>query len=151
MTDEAALDVFWTAFQAAHGIDAPRPPVTAFGDSEDQQDELAELVLTGRKRATASLALWYGQDRETAPKSGDFAIFTDGSGKPRGVIRTTETRIGKLISVDDAFAADEGEGDGSRDYWLAEHRRFFIAELAREGLTLTDTVLVVFERFELLT
>lgn len=145
--DDARLEAFWVGFQAETGITGPRPPVTRFGDSTDQQDALAALVVAGRKRATASLALWYGSDRASAPKQGDMHIFTDGAGRPLGVIRTTEVREGPLTSVDDQFACDEGEGDGTRAYWLAEHRRFFAAELAQEGLELVDTVKVTFERF----
>jgi len=148
MNTETTLDAFWRRCAARHGLTGPRPPLRAFGDSKSQQNELANLVVTGRKRATAGLALWYGYDRETAPKPGDLHIFTDGSGTPRGIIRITEIREAPFNSVDDQFAHDEGEGDRSRAYWLAEHHRFFAAELAREGLAMADTVKVMFQRFE---
>lgn len=148
MSDERIIG-FWQEFQQRHGIAAPCPPVTTFGDTPQLRDEFAGLVLAGRKRATAGLALWYGQEREMAPKSGEMEIFTDGADMPRGVIRITEIRVGPLASVDDDFARDEGEGDGSRDYWLAVHREFFARELAAEGLALADTVQVLFQRFAL--
>lgn len=150
MTTEPALDAFWQHCAVRHGFTGPRPPVCAFGDSKSQQDELAALVIAGRKRATAGLAFWCGYDRELAPRPGDLHIVTDGSGCPQGLIRITEVNEAPFIAVDDQFAHDEGEGDGSRAYWLAEHQRFFAAELAREGLAMADSVKVMFQRFELL-
>ncbi len=71
----------------------------------------------------------------------------DGAGAPRVVLRTVELRIGPIASVDDAFAWDEGEGDRSRDYWLAAHRRFFGRTCAARDETFTEQHEVIFERF----
>jgi uncharacterized protein YhfF len=125
------------------------PPVTAFGDPGAQQDALAALVLAGRKRATAGLLAEYEAEQVPLPQPGDLEIFTDGSGTPLGVIRITEMRVGMFNTVDAAFAADEGEGDGSLDYWRAEHRRFFQAVAEAQGYAFSDQSLVVFVRFEL--
>ncbi len=143
------MEDFWIAFCKNHGTFGVMPGTTEFGDTPAMKNELCDLVLAGRKRATASLAFWYGWDRASLPKPGDFTIMLDGAGTPRGVIETMEAREGPLHSVDAQFAADEGEGDGSLEYWLAEHRRFFTNELASEGLEFADTVRVIFERFRL--
>jgi uncharacterized protein YhfF len=45
--------------------------------------ELADLVIAGIKRATASLARDYGAGREPMPKPGDFVMMLDGDGRPR--------------------------------------------------------------------
>jgi uncharacterized protein YhfF len=139
------VDEFW----AATGLAGPVPGVTAFGAGVAQQDELCALVLSGRKRATASLAFWYGYERELAPKPGDLQIILDGAGEPRGVIETVAVLEAAFCDVDAAFAAEEGEGDGSLAYWREEHRRFFAADLAREGLVFSEEVRVVCERFRL--
>lgn len=141
---------FWVAFCAATSAVGDVPRVTRFGDGQAQQDELCGLVLAGRKRATAGLALWYGYERELAPKVGDLSLVADGGGVARCVIECVEVAEMAFCDVDAAFAADEGEGDGSLAYWLAEHRRFFAAELGREGLAFAPTVRVVCERFRLL-
>ncbi len=141
---------FWADFCARTGIQGALPEITAFGDPGTEQDELAALVLAGRKRATACLLADYQAEGVALPQPGDLAIFTNGSGVPLGVIRTTEVRVGPLISVDAAFAADEGEGDGSLDYWLKAHRRFFSNWAEHAGYSFSDQSIVVFVRFELM-
>jgi len=143
------LNEFWTAFCAATGFAGPMPAATRFGEGATQQDELCALVLTKRKQATASLALWYGDDLALAPKPGALSIICDGGGVPRGVIETVAVFEAAFDAVDASFAADEGEGDGSLGYWRDEHRRFFGRELAAEGLAFSEQVRVVCERIRL--
>jgi uncharacterized protein YhfF len=50
--------------------------------------ELADLVIAGIKRATASLARDYVEGRETMPKPGDFVMMLDGDGRPRFIWNT---------------------------------------------------------------
>jgi uncharacterized protein YhfF len=139
---------FWQDFCAAHGLDGPMPPVTCFGDTKQMQTDLAQLVCSGQKCATASLARWYEED-ETLPAPGDLSIFVDGTGTPLGVIRTSFVDIAPFHTADAAFAAAEGEGDGSLAYWVAEHIAFFTPELTAIGLAFSTDMDVVFERFEL--
>ena len=135
----------WSDYIAAHPEFADETPlVDQFGDSPAMADELLSLVLAGRKRATAGLA------ESEVPAVGDHWIMTDGEGRERAVLRTREIRVGRLDSVDDAFAWDEGEGDRSRDYWLREHRAFFQRTADRAlAEQEVDALQVVFERFDL--
>jgi uncharacterized protein YhfF len=111
--------------------------------------ELADLVMAGIKRATASLARDYGEGREPMPQPGDFVIMLDGVGRPRFIWRTTEVTIKPLSQVDEAFAWDEGEGDRTRDWWLNAHHRHFARQASREGFEIDDDIPTVFERFEI--
>jgi uncharacterized protein YhfF len=77
-----------------------------------------------------------------------IVIVLDGDGRPRLVWRTTEVTIKPLFKVDEAFAWDEGEGDWTRDWWMAAHRRYFGRQASREGFQFDDDILTVFERFE---
>jgi uncharacterized protein YhfF len=150
--DPARVTAFWQRFTASEGIDpAPEQPVAGcFGDTVELADELIELVLEGTKRATAD-AVAEREDRgEPMPRPGDLWIATDGSGRARAVLRTTETRVGPLSSVDDRFAWDEGEGDRTRAWWLDAHRRFFQRVLPATGTEPDDDPETVFERFEVL-
>jgi uncharacterized protein YhfF len=147
--DQLDVAAFWAAFCEARGIvQVGDAKVTFFGDGPAQQDALCALVMAGRKRATASLACWYGPGR-AMPAVGDFFVVVDGGGRARGVIELVTVEERRFCDVDAAFAAEEGEGDGSLAYWVAEHRRFFEAELAREGLAFAVTARVVCERFRL--
>ena len=49
---------FWQAFRRHAGLDHDNYVVGSFGDSPEMATELADLVTTGIKRATASLARW---------------------------------------------------------------------------------------------
>ncbi|MGJ3232115.1 MAG: ASCH domain-containing protein [Oceanicaulis sp.] len=143
--DQAA---FWARFRAATGETAEGPCfIDAFGDSPELMDELLGFVLSGRKRATASLARWH--DDETRPKPGDLALILDGRGAPACVIRTIAVRIGPVHSVTDEDAFEEGENEATRARWLADHRAFWRREAEREGFDYSDDLDVLFERFEL--
>jgi uncharacterized protein YhfF len=141
-------DAFWQAFRQYAGLDHDHYVVGSFGDTPEMATELADLVVAGIKRATASLARDYGEGREPIPRPGDFVMMLDGKGRPRFIWRTTEVTIKPLSQVDDAFAWDEGEGDRTRNWWLAAHRRYFGRQASREGFEFDDDVLAVFERFE---
>ncbi len=143
------IEAFWQGFCAARGVRAPVPAASAFGDSAAMQNELCALVLAGEKRATATLALRYEQAREPLPQPAYLWIFTDGKGVPRGVAETVEVTVKPFCEVDAAFAAEEGEGDKSLSYWRDAHRRFFIDDLAADGLVFSEAMDVVLERFRL--
>jgi uncharacterized protein YhfF len=122
----------------------------AFGDSPEMADELALLVRDGPKRATAGLLRDFAPHTDDpVPRPGDHWVVLDGRGAQVCVIRTTEVEIKPLRAVDAAFAWDEGEGDRTRDGWLAMHRAYFTRDAARRGLGFTDDEPTVFERFEL--
>ena len=118
----------------------------AFGDSPAA---LAELVLRGVKRATASLAELYDADGEPLPQVGGYSVLlADEDGEAVAVLRTTEVTLLPFGAVGEEQARAEGEGDGSLAYWRTVHERFFAEELAACGRTLTDDTEIVFERFE---
>lgn len=142
-----ATDRFWRAFVAASGEHTADYVVVAFGDTAEMMDELLDLVLAGRKRATASLVRDYPPGREPMPRVGDFVVVVDSVGEPRCIWRTTEITVKPLIEVDDAFAWDEGEGDRTRADWLSNHRAYFAAQATREGFEMSDAIETVFERF----
>jgi len=140
------VDEFWAACCAATGHVGGYYEATDFGDDPVLQGKLCGLVLRGVKRATASAAFDYGEDRARAPKPGDFSIMLDGSGEPRGMFETVSVFEALFHAVDAQFAADEGEGDGSLEWG---HERYFTALLAKEGLEFSENLRVIFERFRL--
>ena len=147
-TRSAQVDAFWQAFRRRTSLDHDHYVVGSFGDSPEMATELADLAVTGIKRATASLARDYGEGRESIPRPGEFVMMLDGEGRPRFIWRTSEVTIKPLSPVDDSFAWDEGEGDRTREWWLDAHRRYFARQTSREGFDFHDEILTVFERFE---
>jgi uncharacterized protein YhfF len=152
LTDAAAA--LWRAYVAHLPPDHPhrtaRVTAFSFGDSPALADELAALVVAGRKRATASLPIQFEAEGVAVPAAGDVSVVTLGDGTPVGIIETTEIRLVPFGDVDAAFAATEGEGDGSLAYWRRAHTEFFGRVLARLGGRLHDRSLVLCERFRLL-
>ncbi len=134
-TDQVAE--FWGRFLEAGVIDSATPvpdTVEPFGDSAELADTLIAKVIHGPKRATAGALADFDLEGAPLPQPGRISIATDGAGRGRAVMRTTDVRIGPLSSVDDQFAWDEGEGDRSRHWWLEAHQRFFRRYLPTIGV-----------------
>lgn len=148
--DHVAAERMWAAYRAAHPeavAAAPEYTVEGFGDSARLADELLELVLSGRKRATSELVAEYVASGDGVPRIGSHWIACDGSGIPRIVIRSVELRVGPFGSADAAFAADEGEDDLSLESWRREHRKYWTRVSAARGATWSERDEIVFERF----
>ena len=139
----------WREFITAVGNVGADYTVVAFGDTAAMADQHVALVISGKKRATASLLRDYSAGVEAVPQAGDFVVVVDGEGRPKCIWRTIEVIVKPLIDVDDAFAWDEGEGDRTRDWWLSAHREYFSAQAQREGFKMCDMIETVFERFEI--
>jgi uncharacterized protein YhfF len=145
-----AVRPFWESFVAKAGPEAAARfyEVFHFDDNEPTANELADLVLSGTKRATACLVWVYEARRMPIPKAGDLSVVTRWDGRPVCVIETTRVEIHPYEEVDADFAATEGEGDGSLQYWRDAHWRFFSRECQRIGRALDVKMPVVCERFE---
>jgi uncharacterized protein YhfF len=149
--DTEQVAQFWDRFRSTGAVasSAPVPEsVEPFGDSVELADELIELVLHGPKRATAGALVEYEVEGVSLPQPGSFWIATDGAGRARAVLRTTQVRLGPLSSVDEPFAWDEGEGDRTREWWLAAHERFFRRYPPSIGVVFDPGMATMFERFE---
>lgn len=148
--DRSAAEEFWQRYLASVGEEGAEGPsdVGCFGDSVELADGLIELVLRGRKRATAGSLAVYESEGVALPEVGDRWIACDGRGLPRAVIETTQVRVGPLSSVDEQFAWDEGEGDRTRADWLHSHTTYFTRTHQALGIPFHPGVPVAFERFD---
>ncbi|MBN8510083.1 MAG: ASCH domain-containing protein [Burkholderiales bacterium] len=137
---------------AAAGVQVPAGPVRAdgYGDSAELSNELIELIRTGPKRAGTSL-LWAMEiDGDAMPRVGDLEIVVDHNHEPVLLTRITRVDVLPFNEVSAEYAAIEGEGDGSLEYWRQGHWRFFSRECARVGLEPKPDMPVVCSVFELL-
>lgn len=91
----------------------------AFGDSPEMADELLALVLSGAKTGTTS----WPCDPEV--RVGVEDTILDGRGEPAAVIRYVRVEQVPFNEATAEFAASEGEGDLSLDYWRRAHKEFF--------------------------
>lgn len=143
---------FWAEFcnsTSDVALDEPYQ-VWYFGHTPELAEELANLVLEGRKTATASLAETNLRKPDEAPIDNGYSVVIDYYGEPRCVLQTTEMRHVPFKDVDPVFAADEGEGDLSLEYWRRVHRECFTLEAERLGFNFDENSIVCCERFRLL-
>ena len=141
---------FWKAFARTRAMD-PTPRFLEafhFDDNEPSANQLAALVASGRKRATAGLLWAYEAENKRIPEPGDLSIVTDFHGNAVCVIETCRVHVNIFSQVGAEFAATEGEDDGSLGYWRRAHEAFFARECQRIGRNPEPDMPVVCERFE---
>ena len=154
MKTEDTPDIFWQAFLSS--IPKDSPPLDspyqawAFGDSPSLADDLAALVLSGEKTATASLHWVYQVENETLPMVGEYNIILSGGEVPLCITRTIQVEIQPFDQVDAKFANDEGEGDRTLAYWRKVHWEFFERECVAINRQPRLDMPVVCERFQLI-
>ena len=140
---------YWALFEAATGGNSAERFYEAFhfDDSEAVANELAELVLAGRKQATASLFWAYEAQGKPLPETGCLSVVTDWQGHPLCIIETRQVDVVPYQQVSAEFAAHEGEGDGSLEFWRDAHWPYFSRECERIGRQPSEDMPVVCERF----
>jgi len=144
------VEQYWDKYKEATGDKAKKYSAWHFCDNEKDAQELVRLVLDGKKKATASCLWSFEYDGDKPPRPGDVSIVTDFAGNPKCVIKTVRVDITAFRDVGAEFAACEGEGDSSLEYWREAHTRVFTRECARIGRRFSKDMPVVCERFEVL-
>lgn len=141
---------FWNTFKATQTEDVEGRffEVCVFDDNEPSANHLAELVVRGIKRATAGLVWSFEAGDQAVPKPGDLTVVTTWDGLPKCVIETTQVDITPFCEVTAEFAAIEGEGDGSLQYWREAHKAYYARECARIGRIPSPSMPVACERFK---
>ncbi len=135
----------WAEFSAATGTVAE---YEAFGfgnpNTPELRDELALLVKSGVKTATAGHPGEFAAAGEKIPEVGDYWVVVDSRANAVAVIRTIEVKPTRFQDVDEQFARDEGEGDRTLAWWRTAHIKYFEAA----GLPIDDDQVLILERFE---
>jgi uncharacterized protein YhfF len=128
---------FWYAYldrlPAVHPHRSMTPDEFAFGGGGALGDELARLVLAGKKRATTSLPIEFTAVGDPIPESGSLGIVLDSRSRPVAIIERTKVESVPFEDVGAAYAAIEGEGDGSLVYWKRVHLEYFQDVCSRLG------------------
>lgn len=152
MSIPSNIALFWDGFSAEVGQDCSDRFFEAFhfDDNEATANELADLVLAGVKRATAGLLWSFESAGGSPPKPGSLSVVTYWDGKPACVIETLDVKVLPFEQVAAEFAAVEGEGDGSLEYWRRVHWAYFGRECARLGREPSLTMPVACERFNVI-
>lgn len=96
--------------------------------------------------------MWaFEAENQSVPRVGDIEIVVDHSNEPALITRVTRVQAVPYNEVSVEYAAIEGEGDGSLEYWRSAHWAFFSRECQRIQRKPSETMLVVCSVFELLS
>jgi uncharacterized protein YhfF len=137
---------------SARGIVLPPGPVRVdgYGDSAELSTGLLDLIRSGRKRAGTGLLWAYEHDREPIAAAGDIEIVVDHRNQPALITRIVSSDVIAFNEVTAEYAAIEGEGDGSLEYWRKGHWNFFSRECRRIGREPSETMPLICNVFEVL-
>jgi len=116
-----------------------------FGMPGEMRERLTDLVIQGRKRATAGLLAAYAAEDEELERVGERLVVLDNDGRSVATVEITQVDVCAFSQVPWSFLAAEGEGDESVDEWREGHR----AEWAAEGVTVDGDTQVVCLHFVL--
>ena len=142
-------DEMWSTFCAASGIDEKTPfEAWAFCGGGAVGDELAGLVLAGKKTATASAKIAFDFENEPLPEEGAYSVILYDSGEAACVIRDTKVTLVSFDEVSQEHTYKEGEGDRSLSYWKVAHREAFTPDYEAAGMPFDERGLCVLEEFE---
>lgn len=119
-----------------------------FCGDEKNANICSDLIRKGIKTATCSMKYWYDAEGEQMPTVGHLQVVTDWSGEPTSIIEVTSVEERKFCDVDAEFAAAEGEGDQSLDWWREAHWNYFSNECKDAGIEPTEEMMLVLERFK---
>lgn len=151
MSDTPTLPELITAL-CERGIDLSGANVRmgSYGDSEQSSAMLISLIASKVKRSTCSLLWSWEHDGEPLPQEGDIEIVLGFRNRPALLLRTTKVELVPFEKVSSAFAAAEGEGDLSLEFWRAEHWKFFSRACQRIGRQAVASMPLVCETFDLM-
>lgn len=147
----ASINKLWNAFLTEHSQNTEstaQPPAWYFCDNEADANICANLVLEGKKRATATSLWYFEQNQEPLPKVGDLDIVTDWNGVAQCIIRTTAVNLVAYKDITQRHAELEGEGDSSLEWWRDAHWAYYSREMAPKGEAPTEDMLIAFQEFE---
>ncbi|ANU11002.1 hypothetical protein A1A1_07849 [Planococcus antarcticus DSM 14505] len=137
---------FWNEYWTLNKK-TPTAEFDAFQFGSDA-DWLAKLVADGKKTATCSAHILYELEGEPLPQAGQYSVVLNSSDVPVAIIQVTSVSLIQMNQVPEAFALAEGEGDYT--YWWHAHKNFFGQELKVHGLSYSENLLLVCERFKVI-
>jgi uncharacterized protein YhfF len=105
---------------------------------------LNQLILDGRKRATAGLLLEYVRENEELESEGELLALVDDDARRIATVVVVRVETVPFIEVPWTFAQAEGEGDESLEEWREGHRRYW-REYGESIVDQTPVVLIWFE------
>ena len=141
----------WRQCRDQHQIEVEDYHLGTFADPRyaEYHDELLGLMLEGKKYATAHMARDFEKNNIPRRQVGDYWVVVDTQNNLVGLVKVTEVAVTPFNEVTAEFAAREGEGDSSLEYWQKVHKEYFLLQLADWGEDWSEDCPVVCETFSL--
>jgi uncharacterized protein YhfF len=146
------IESFWQQCREQHLIEDEGYHVSSFADPRyaDYHDELLDLMRQGKKYATAHMARDFEKNNIPRRQVGDYWIIVDTHNNLVGLVKVKEVAVTPFNQVTLDFAAREGEGDSSLEYWQNVHKEYFLLQLADWGEDWSEDCPIVCETFSLI-
>ena len=148
------IESFWQSFLGSE--ESPENAKDLFlesfqiGSTPAQADQGASLILSGKKTATSSLLWEYDQSGKPKPSTGALSVVEDGECNAVCVVETTWVQVIPFSEVDESFARDYGETDGTIKNWYEEFEDYYWKVCESMNRELTDDAPLVCERFRVI-
>ena len=117
--ENSKVEEYWQKFKSENNINSNRYEAWQFGFDADL---LGELVLEGKKTATAGALKSYQFENVDIPRLGQYNIVLDSKNQPLCIIRTTKVERIPFLEVSSEQAYKEGENDRTLESWRNGHK-----------------------------
>jgi uncharacterized protein YhfF len=148
MKYEKEIADYWEKFKKKSEVTGDFQDAWGFGDNPELMDELLELVLEGKKRASTTLIKEMEIEGYPKPEVGAYNIILNGSGKLGAITKTTSVREVKFRDVDEEQAYWEGEDDRTLEAYRREHIKYYERRGQALGFEFNEDMMVILERFK---
>lgn len=120
-----------------------------FHNNKEDANKLAELTLSGNKKAGSSLYWLYEKHNVDLPKIGTKHIITDFDGKARAIIEIKRVDTIPFHQISKDYAElDMGTKIDPLKKWIKAHWDFFAGVMEESGEKPSEEMLIVCQRFE---
>jgi uncharacterized protein YhfF len=146
MTDE-----YWKIFckETNRSLEGCFTGTMSFEKKNSIGDEQILLILNGKKTVLFSPFPSYSINREPLPVSGEMYVLMDRSEQPRGVIEIVSVSILPFNQITWDMARNDGENENMSE-WREKQLEYFEDEGDLCGFVSTDSMMVVYEQFQVL-
>ena len=120
-----------------------------FHNNKEDANRLAELVVSGKKKAGSGLYSWYKDAKADLPKIGTKHIITDFDGKAQAIIENKKVDTIPFNQISNEYAEkDMGTTIEPLKKWKKAHWDFFATAMKESDQNPTEEMRVVCESFE---
>ena len=145
------IEAFWSTFLESPS--APRDANERFyesfriGQTDEDADTGAELILGRQKTATSSLLWEYEASGKALPPLGNLSVVENGRRAPVCIVQTTWIETIRFDDVDAQFALEYGEGDRTLQGWRKMFWSYYSNLCAALGREMSRDAPLICERF----